>query len=1387
MTKTEKLRSMAVEALRVLSEDISLGRQTRGQLCSHGAPKALGVALKDIVERHSVMLQSSSDLLFSHPEMIRELHEALCGLANILDPLPEGSHNFSLEVSDDGEDTLKLNGCIQTAQSGGLEALLVIASIPLSQGQPGLQINRINLLEEACRSLASMSPLLLNRTVAEAGYSGSASDVLTAFYKVSKKIQQLEVDGELRDSAMEVQVNVLRGLGELAQSEPLKVRIIDRFLGYLLQANVVRDAPDVSNSANQVFQSLGFTDEEVAVQVAGNNPQLLADWFCLERGLLLQAMAREELRITIQNIWSEALNETNGHAVTRLIREVSDFSRSDDGMSDRSELFDNFVSDWETSQKRDSMLSQYRNVHGGNHVLDSKVFECASGELDTAKDSLLFHQIYPLNSSEAEANWVLSHDRALRRYQDAITLSPHVETLLEGVFPSRLLRGCILPMYSLRPEASFNFRGLLMPQRRYFSFRREGQLVSHLCASEATSMDATDVHWTLGFTNSSFTGEFSESLVQALYLCPMVIGLSFSFSSRWKPLPRETDHDMRAEEGGAKLTNLAGSLPPWINSLTFDGILNDRNMKDLVALLETMGQLSSGTMRPVAQEQVNGSRRRRDTATMANSSQGQGRFFFFAVRRSPLVKDERWKAFFRLIGNDGVFGSPGLPTPLSTLKVLDLSGNQLGDDLCADILQLVHDKDSGCALEQLDLSGNRILAGISVLKVLRGYVEHYRYPQHAGRKTIKKGWKSSLRTLYLSNNGLHVGKAWLELVGLLKNNALELETLDISSNGLVLEDHEVEFAEVLLSALLKNTCLQALDMSSSTFSDWAINYMLQGLWDATGEPVLAFLRLEDNKPRLSETQRHILSAFSLRSRKTLLQKAIRDIESRKPDELSKGDPSEVDDFAEIPATLPSSTLESNLAEGDDSSVFSGSLQRVPRSHITGASNSAHVPRGDNMITVLFSGPLVYHDGRGNLVPFAKLDFKTEREQMWQCLKEASRDIELYFDSATSDRFLAAMSKRCSCLHYSGHGHQQFLPFENKGKPHWLSVEQIKDLIASEGGAPFRFVFVSACHSYNVGQTFASAGVPHVVCCKQDSEIKDTAALAFTLTFYLALAIGNTVREAFEQGCKAVRTRADLRNPETEMSKFRLLPDDGDHDVPIFNAKKVREWPRTVDEKSTSRSRRISRMTRKSLYFGGTTFSELSVHNMMQDDPSPLPPQPFVGREVDTFCVLQLILEKRLVNVVGEAGVGRSSLVRAVCHYINERASTMMVIDQIYYIEAKQERRQNPSTALIHGLLKLLYKAEKVHDPPFVGADTGDNDIETMSDTVCRALKNEKALLVFDRVSLLEDSSDTNEFPIFLSSLLRETRNVRVLLTNHRPLGIPSIGEKIYEVRSRHLD
>jgi hypothetical protein len=65
--------------------------------------------------------------------------------------------------------------------------------------------------------------------------------------------------------------------------------------------------------------------------------------------------------------------------------------------------------------------------------------------------------------------------------------------------------------------------------------------------------------------------------------------------------------------------------------------------------------------------------------------------------------------------------------------------------------------------------------------------------------------------------------------------------------------------------------------------------------------------------------------------------------------------------------------------------------------------------------------------------------------------------------------------------------------------------------------------------------------------------------------------------------------------------------------------------------------------------------------------------------------------------------------------------------------------------------------------------------EILFDAVCKSLKYEKALVVFDRMEFLEVPDDANDFSILLGNIFRGTRNIKMLLIGSKPLGIPTLG------------
>ena len=69
-------------------------------------------------------------------------------------------------------------------------------------------------------------------------------------------------------------------------------------------------------------------------------------------------------------------------------------------------------------------------------------------------------------------------------------------------------------------------------------------------------------------------------------------------------------------------------------------------------------------------------------------------------------------------------------------------------------------------------------------------------------------------------------------------------------------------------------------------------------------------------------------------------------------------------------------------------------------------------------------------------------------------------------------------------------------------------------------------------SLKCNRVLAEVGVPHVVAVETDSQVTDVAARSFTRAFYLALAMGKTVKGSFDIAQQAVSTspQASSRAP-----------------------------------------------------------------------------------------------------------------------------------------------------------------------------------------------------------------------------------------------------------------
>ena len=207
------------------------------------------------------------------------------------------------------------------------------------------------------------------------------------------------------------------------------------------------------------------------------------------------------------------------------------------------------------------------------------------------------------------------------------------------------------------------------------------------------------------------------------------------------------------------------------------------------------------------------------------------------------------------------------------------------------------------------------------------------------------------------------------------------------------------------------------------------------------------------------------------------------------------------------------------------------------------------------LTVLQAAPLISRgsDGKVRALPF--LSLTAEREALLDVLRYSEREMSVNMLIATTDALVTAMTMGTTVLHYSGHGEESFMAFEDGGGgAHAVPPELLASTCCSDG-SPLQLVFVCACHSQSAADAFVRAGVKHVVAVRAHALILDKAAIQFTKHFYLACSMGKPVREAFDAAKTAVRTmpkRLTSNLPAAaESDKFVLLPEGGDHSEPIF--------------------------------------------------------------------------------------------------------------------------------------------------------------------------------------------------------------------------------------------
>ncbi|CAI5708714.1 unnamed protein product [Peronospora effusa] len=441
--------------------------------------------------------------------------------------------------------------------------------------------------------------------------------------------------------------------------------------------------------------------------------------------------------------------------------------------------------------------------------------------------------------------------------------------------------------------------------------------------------------------------------------------------------------------------------------------------------------------------------------------------------------------------------------------------------------------------------------------------------------------------------------------------------------------------------------------------------------------------------------------------------------------------------------------------------------------------------------VLFSAPLVGKDNQGKYHPIAELDVKREYFILQKSLIEASkfakrlatgndglsnnvpgtlstvyqcpRRISVVAKFANTDTFRAMITLGCRALHFSGHGNENHLYFEDgMGLVHPIPHKGLQELFSAGGGgeSTLRLVFVSACSSAALAYAFVSCGIPHVIGVRTNQEIEDYAAIEFTRAFYLALATGKSVGASFTIAQQSVAKSPNIRGPMAVAEKFMLLPEDGDHSEIIF--------PLAIVESSDT----INFESMKSNRYPKLWFDGL-----------PAICQGFCNRSVEVYkiCLALMMTQSRitrLVTICGEEGIGKTAVAHAVANYVGPRITSEGGV-RIFSVARLAQDEIDENVGVMRRNINIANVRCRV--------------LSRLEMMVSDHLKQHKARIELDgqQMLMVMDGCDylvsgyarRDHFRVFLSDILTNNASLKVVLTTRTSIctdgAVCGHGERLY--------
>ncbi|RHY62501.1 hypothetical protein DYB30_001032 [Aphanomyces astaci] len=338
-----------------------------------------------------------------------------------------------------------------------------------------------------------------------------------------------------------------------------------------------------------------------------------------------------------------------------------------------------------------------------------------------------------------------------------------------------------------------------------------------------------------------------------------------------------------------------------------------------------------------------------------------------------------------------------------------------------------------------------------------------------------------------------------------------------------------------------------------------------------------------------------------------------------------------------------SVLDAAPSSSDRSDLLSDTMSLLSVDPSAPHEHSLHT---DLDVAVLHASPFLLQLPDKRYVPLPELNIKQEQHRLHRIFSDSNRALRTIHGVMSVDTLRKVLDRNATVLHFSGHGgggvgdgQQDFLVFEDcnaTGLGHLIDSPTLQSILCSGLPSPsLKLVFVSSCHSRQVGEVFLRAGVQHVVCVKQNEKILDEVSIMFAQAFYHAILHGRTVPQAFAIAQSRVRAETSSQL-KFESGKFVLLQRCSCAALERPNDCKCVFEPLFFDVPQGK-------------------FFNLQLHNAQKRHLLPALPPIVLGREMELHTLATLLhAPGGLVTIRGAPGIGKSTVALKLAHFMQER-------------------------------------------------------------------------------------------------------------------------------------